>query len=263
MRRACTPYPVNSAALVAAEAAIRDPRFLRNYTREVLQSRAMLEKGLVRLGARIYPSSANFVLADFGPVAQRLVRALERKGILVRGRQRFSARGFRSHQRRHARRYAQSAPGHGRNPVKLAPKLIIFDVDGVLVDVHGSFHKSIIDTVHFFTGKRVTYAEIHQWKNRSGYNDDWRLTTDWIASLGPAVPYEEVKARFQKFYWGTKSSPAMWRGNAGWSRTSAWSAGRAAPNLRSLPAARARNCATRWRARTRTIFFAGRLPWTT
>jgi histidinol-phosphate aminotransferase len=94
MRRACTPYPVNSAALVAAEAAIGDPRFLRNYTREVLQSRALLEKGLVRLGARIYPSSANFVLADFGPVAKRLVRDLERKGILVRGRRDFSRDGF-------------------------------------------------------------------------------------------------------------------------------------------------------------------------
>jgi HAD superfamily phosphatase len=91
--------------------------------------------------------------------------------------------------------------------VKLAPKLVIFDVDGVLVDVRGSYHKSIIDTVRFFTGRRVTYAEIHQWKNRTGYNDDWRLTTDWIASLGKAVPYEEVKARFEKFYWGTKSRP--------------------------------------------------------
>jgi HAD superfamily hydrolase (TIGR01548 family) len=91
--------------------------------------------------------------------------------------------------------------------VKLAPKLIIFDVDGVLLDVHGSFHKTIVDTVHFFTRKRVAFAEIHQWKNRSGYNDDWRLTTDWVASLGPAIPYEVVKAQFQKFYWGTKSKP--------------------------------------------------------
>jgi HAD superfamily phosphatase len=91
--------------------------------------------------------------------------------------------------------------------VKLAPKLIIFDVDGVLVDVRGSFHKSILDTVSFFTGKRPAYAEIHDWKNRSGYNDDWRLTTDWVASLGPPVPYEVVKARFQKFYWGTPAKP--------------------------------------------------------
>ena len=91
--------------------------------------------------------------------------------------------------------------------MKLAPKLVIFDVDGVLVDVRGSFHRSIIETIHFFTGRRVTYAEIHQWKNRSGYNDDWRLTTDWIASLGKPIPYAQVKARFQKFYWGTKDQP--------------------------------------------------------
>ena len=91
--------------------------------------------------------------------------------------------------------------------MKLSPKLIIFDVDGVLVDVHGSFHKSIVETIHFFTGHRVTYTEIHDWKNRSGYNDDWRLSTDWIASLGEPVPYAKVKARFQKFYWGTKALP--------------------------------------------------------
>ena len=94
MRRACTPYPVNTAALVAAEASIRDARFLRKYAREVLQSRTLLEKGLVRLGARIYPSHANFVLADFGPEAHRLVRALERKGILVRERKDFPRTGF-------------------------------------------------------------------------------------------------------------------------------------------------------------------------
>jgi histidinol-phosphate aminotransferase len=94
MRRACTPYPVNSAALVAADAAVRAPRFLRKYTREVLKSRAILEKGLVRLGAKIYPSSANFVLADFGPAALRLIQALERKGILVRGRRDFPRAGF-------------------------------------------------------------------------------------------------------------------------------------------------------------------------
>ena len=94
MRRACSPYPVNTAALVAAEACIRDARFLRTYTREVLQSRALLEKGLTRLGARIYPSEANFILADFGPQAHRLVVALERKGILVRERKDFPRAGF-------------------------------------------------------------------------------------------------------------------------------------------------------------------------
>jgi len=92
--------------------------------------------------------------------------------------------------------------------VKLSPKLVIFDVDGVLVDVRGSYHQSIMDTIHYFTGRRVAYSEIHQWKNRSGYNDDWRLTTDWIASLGHSIPYEEVKARFNRFYWGGRGRKA-------------------------------------------------------
>ncbi|MGH9679090.1 MAG: histidinol-phosphate transaminase [Candidatus Acidiferrales bacterium] len=94
MRRACTPYPVNTAALVAAEAATRDTKFARAYAREVLLSRALLEKGLVELGAKVYPSGANFVLADFGPRARRLVKALERKGILIRARKDFPREGF-------------------------------------------------------------------------------------------------------------------------------------------------------------------------
>ncbi len=93
--------------------------------------------------------------------------------------------------------------------MKLEPKLVIFDVDGVLVDVHGSFHRSILDTVKHFTGRRFTYAHIQQWKSRSGYNDDWRLSTDWVNSLGEKVEYAEVKRVFQKIYWGTNGT----RGN--------------------------------------------------
>jgi HAD superfamily hydrolase (TIGR01548 family) len=91
--------------------------------------------------------------------------------------------------------------------VKLAPAMIIFDVDGVLVDVRGSFHRTILDTVHFFTGRRVTYAQIQEWKSRSGYNDDWKLSTAWIASLGGNAPYDEVQRQSKKFYWGENGRP--------------------------------------------------------
>jgi HAD superfamily hydrolase (TIGR01548 family) len=81
-------------------------------------------------------------------------------------------------------------------------ELIIFDVDGVLVDVSGSFHRSTIQTVHHFTGKRVVISEIQKWKSKSGFNDDWKLSTAWIKSLGGNATYEEVKRQFMKFYWG-------------------------------------------------------------
>jgi HAD superfamily hydrolase (TIGR01548 family) len=80
--------------------------------------------------------------------------------------------------------------------------VLIFDVDGVLVDVRGSFHRSTLETVRFFTGKRVRAAEIQRWKLKGGFNDDWKLTTHWIRALGGKVPYEAVKRRFMQFYWG-------------------------------------------------------------
>lgn len=90
-----------------------------------------------------------------------------------------------------------------RNPAKWHPELIIFDVDGVLVDVRGSFHLTTLQTVRFFTGKRVTFDELQKWKNRSGFNDDWTLSTAWVQSLGGKFEYEEVKRKFVELYWGS------------------------------------------------------------
>jgi histidinol-phosphate aminotransferase len=95
MRRAFTPYPVNSLALTAAEAALKDETFLRTYVKDVLESRSQLGRGLEQMGARVFPSAANFVLADFGPGGTRLVKRLERRGILVRDRaSEFGRDGF-------------------------------------------------------------------------------------------------------------------------------------------------------------------------
>jgi histidinol-phosphate aminotransferase len=86
LRRACTPYPVGNAALIAAEAALADRGFLRRYVREVLASREHLARGLKRLGVRVFPSGANFLLVDFGEGGSQLVRRLARRGILLRDR---------------------------------------------------------------------------------------------------------------------------------------------------------------------------------
>lgn len=83
---------------------------------------------------------------------------------------------------------------------KLSPKIVIFDVDGVLVDVRDSYHRTIVETVRCFTGRRVSVTDIHRWKSRSGYNDDWKLTADWIRSLGQRVPFAEVTRVFQQLY---------------------------------------------------------------
>jgi HAD superfamily hydrolase (TIGR01548 family) len=93
-----------------------------------------------------------------------------------------------------------------RGPIaKPYPSVIIFDVDGVLVDTRGSFQLTTLQTVKFFTKKRVTLRELHAWKNRPGFNDDWKLSTAWVKSLGADFTYEEIKKKFQEIYWGQNS----------------------------------------------------------
>jgi len=90
----------------------------------------------------------------------------------------------------------------GKSDSRGATRILIFDVDDVLLDVRHSYQRTVLETVRRFTGKRVTYEQLHEWKNRPGYNDDWRLTADWVASLGRVVPYETVKEQYIRIFWG-------------------------------------------------------------
>lgn len=87
------------------------------------------------------------------------------------------------------------------------PKILIFDVDGVLVDVRGTYWRSALDTVHYLTGKRVTYAELHKWKSKPGFNDDWSMVAAWVTALGKPLSYNEARAAFERFYWGSDGKP--------------------------------------------------------
>jgi len=86
-------------------------------------------------------------------------------------------------------------------------KILIFDVDGVLVDVRGTYWRSALETVRYITGKRVTYAELHTWKSKPGFNDDWAMVSAWVSSLGHPTNYEEARKAFERFYWGSDGKP--------------------------------------------------------
>jgi histidinol-phosphate aminotransferase len=94
LRRTMPPFPVNLAALAAAEAAINDRPTMRGYVHEVKRLRAWFATELQKLGAKTYPSAGNFLLANFGPAGPALFRKLERQGILLRERSKDIGPGF-------------------------------------------------------------------------------------------------------------------------------------------------------------------------
>src|SRR5262249_43394148 len=94
LRRAMPPYPVNLAALVAAEAAVRDVKKIRGHVKEILATREWFARQLQDLGAVTFPSAGNFLLANFGGSGVPLFALLERKGILLRDRSKAIAPGY-------------------------------------------------------------------------------------------------------------------------------------------------------------------------
>lgn len=86
---------------------------------------------------------------------------------------------------------------------RFSPDILIFDVDGVLVDVRDTYWRSALETMRQLTGKSVTHAELHRWKSKPGNNDDWRMVANWATALGRPTSYEEARNAFGKFYWGT------------------------------------------------------------
>ena len=84
----------------------------------------------------------------------------------------------------------------------MADRMVVFDMDGVLVDVTESYRETIQRTVEHFTGARVTRASIQEWKNRGGWNDDWKLSAALIRAEGFEADYNAVVDYFQSIFHG-------------------------------------------------------------
>lgn len=81
-------------------------------------------------------------------------------------------------------------------------KALLFDMDGVLVDVSRSYRRAIEETVMHFAGRKIPASTVQRYKNIGGFNDDWKLTHAIITDSGMEVPFPRVVEEFQKRYRG-------------------------------------------------------------
>src|SRR3954452_18786329 len=105
--------------------------------------------------------------------------------------------------------------GHGRYPrsgatiperigadLVKAPDVLVFDMDGVLVEVMDSYREAIRETVRHFTGELVSHDVIQDFKNAGGWNNDWLLSQRLINDLGKNVEYADVVEYFNQIFLG-------------------------------------------------------------
>jgi HAD superfamily phosphatase len=99
--------------------------------------------------------------------------------------------------------------------------ILVFDIDGVVRDVGGSYRRAIADTVEQFTdgAYRPTMEDIDQLKSEGIWNNDWEASQEFVyryfESRGQsrsaiALDYQTLIDFFQSRYRGT--DPENWNG---------------------------------------------------
>lgn len=94
--------------------------------------------------------------------------------------------------------------------------IVIFDIDGVVRDVAGSYRRAIADTVEHFTNgvHRPSGVEIDQLKSEGFWNNDWEASQELVyryferqgqARTQVELNYETLIAFFQSRYQGPDS----------------------------------------------------------
>ncbi|MBC7927522.1 MAG: HAD hydrolase-like protein [Bryobacteraceae bacterium] len=88
--------------------------------------------------------------------------------------------------------------------------VLVFDMDGVLVDVRDSYRATIVEVVRHFTGRTIEPELIQEYKNRGGWNNDWLLSQKMIFDLeGKEVRYQALVDVFQNYFLGTPSQGGL------------------------------------------------------
>ncbi len=90
-------------------------------------------------------------------------------------------------------------------------RILVFDMDGVLVDVTGSYRETIQRTIQDFTGRLVSRELIQDFKNQGSWNNDWDLCHRLITDYGVSVTYQQVVDRFNEIFFGDGTDGLIYR----------------------------------------------------
>ena len=89
-----------------------------------------------------------------------------------------------------------------RSPSRLLVKALLLDMDGVLVDVRGSFRRAIAETVRHFAGVAPAPGAVQAKKDAGGFNNDWVLSQSLLRDMGHDVAFDDVVEVFNGIYLG-------------------------------------------------------------
>ncbi|MBI5227558.1 histidinol-phosphate transaminase [Candidatus Micrarchaeota archaeon] len=206
LNRVRLPWNVSIMSQILGELILDYDEIFSDRIATIKNDRAVLLAELGKI-TKVYPTDCNFFLFETdNPI--KVYQKLISLGILIRNISSYPMLG----------KCLRASVGTSKENAKFVKALqqaisevdaVIFDVDGVLIDVSKSYREAIIRTVKEFSGKDISDNSISKLKEIPGFNDDWDCS--YALSKGITDPkkvdrnssvYQQMKNYFQKQYLG-------------------------------------------------------------
>lgn len=194
------PFRVSSLAVKLGIATLQNIDYYRGLLEKIARNREYLVVEFNNRGLEARNTFTNFILVNAGNRAKFIKTRLFDRGILIKSYEEPNLlRGFL---RVSVGKFTEIEELFRNLDDILPDRVLIFDLDGVLVDVRESYRTAIKKTAEFFIGDEVSYEKIQEFKNRGGLNNDWDLTHEIVKSHGVDVSRDEIIKKFQELFLG-------------------------------------------------------------
>ncbi|MFH2106823.1 MAG: histidinol-phosphate transaminase [Candidatus Micrarchaeota archaeon] len=211
MNRVRLPWNVNVVSQAIGEIILENEEIFQERLDRIKENRSKLIEEMKKI-VKVLPTETNFISFEVKNPKQ-ICAELKTRGVLIRDISKYpmleNFLRVNVGTNEENKKFIETLKSilAGRN-TKL--NAIIFDIDGVLVDVSKSYREAIKLTVEKFSGRKPSDEEIEAVKKKPNSNNDWVVTyalaTDFKRDLSKIDrndgEYLKMKAQFQEYYLG-------------------------------------------------------------
>jgi histidinol-phosphate aminotransferase len=208
LTRVRSPYSVNSLAVTTATRLLQERETVLANARATMERKHWTLDKVESRGYSIIPGNANFFLMKIGIQAKAFAEFFRKWGILVRDQ---SSRPELAGMVRISVG-TQKEMEHFISVLKefRTRQVLLFDMDGTLVDTSKSFDATVATLVEKYSGQPMAEEDLQALRAEGGFNDDWDATVELLHRRGVSKTYAEIAQEAAKLYLSLAPQTETW-----------------------------------------------------
>jgi histidinol-phosphate aminotransferase len=198
LKRVRSPYSVNTLAVQTCLNMLSKKDEVLAAAQKTMALKATVINQLQERGYHVTPGRANFFLLHVGPDSKNFAQFFRENGILLRDQSaRPSLEGLV--------RVSVGTEAEMQRFIEVLDQLrkhriLLFDMDGTLVDTRQSFDVTVEQLVMRHSQKPLAEGELDALRRGGGFNDDWEATVELLKRRGVTTNIHDISKEAQTLY---------------------------------------------------------------